>query len=523
VVYLSVQDAIEAIEDEYEVRISYSKQVIPYEEMVALNINTDDLSDLLKELKTQTGIESRQKGRRVVLKYQLENEEVLARSAQESIELPPSQPIQHPENDEVASTSLNTRARVPKEVLFQPRRREEDRIAVLEKIEEKDPRVLSVAERTSNELKTLEVREEEIYLAQFSIVPGPKNTEHKQARKYRFSVNAVAGVTGGVQGLEIGGAYNGIKRNLEGVQVAGVTNYIAGNIWGGQIAGGINLNKGIIRGVQVAGAGNINHQADALQLAGLFNYNREISRGFQFAGMFNISRNIAGSQMASFFNYASGYIDVQVSGFANIADETDMQVAGLVNVARKVDYFQLGLINIADTVGGASFGLLNLIRKGYNKVEFSVGETMLGNVAVKLGTRKFYNIFQISSNFKKNISNNGLIWGYGYGFGFFQGVDRFLKINPEVIVMNIHERNLLQPDLNLLSQVKLLFHFNRSSKTEYFAGPTLNWTISKIRDYDTTIVSSSIAPYDLWHRSYFRTSDIIDSKFWIGFSAGVRI
>ena len=91
------------------------------------------------------------------------------------------------------------------------------------------------------------------------------------------------------------------------------------------------------------------------------------------------------------------------------AEDVDVQVAGLVNVAKNVDVLQLGLINVADSVSGVSFGLLNLIKKGYNKIEISTGDALYGNLAVKLGTRNFYNIFQVGTNFKKNVLGNGII------------------------------------------------------------------------------------------------------------------
>ncbi len=535
---VSLEEAILLIEEEHRINFSYSKDIVPYQAVVELDLAEKSLPKVLESLTLQTGINYRKRGRRVVLNYNpVQHYEDGISEPLDQISL-----VQHPLDQEESEKGLkpseistspdsdnNTRDREANsvisqrhETLFALRERTEDYQQILAKLEAKDPRQIKTHDESVTIAK-VPTPEDELHLAQFSLVPLPTTMQRKTSRTYRVSVNAVAGVTGGVRGLEVGGFYNGIKRDLHGLQIAGAGNFVRGNVHGGQVAGFANLNKGIVRGIQVGGWANINYQADAIQFAGMFNYNREVSRGLQGAGLFNISRNIAGSQGAGLFNFSSGDIDVQVAGFANIADHTDIQVSGGLNIARSVDYFQIGLINVADTVGGATFGLINLIRRGYNKVEFSTSEALYGNVAVKLGTKKFYNIFQLSSNFQRNLSGNGLIWGYGYGFGFLQRLGRNIHLNPEILATNIHERSLLQPDLNLLNQGKLLFLFNNGNKTEFFAGPTFNFSISKLRQIDSNRIGTSIAPYALWDVTYFRSTNSLNTKTWIGFSAGLRI
>lgn len=540
---LTVEDAIVAIESEYSVRFSYSKQVVPYQEMVELDMTEPSLPKLLKSLEVQTGIVYRQKGKRVALSYDPQIKKDFGLLAIETgKENEPNEPNKNlppegrgiDEKEVINPSSGDVYATNPSEPvieyeisksLFEPR--VYDRVAVLEELTSKDPRVSSIRD---SEEKSADISvataipvKEEVHLAQFSLVSIRSLSEKKERRKYRLSVNAISGVSGSVEGLEVGGIKNTVKKNVDGVQFSGLFNKVEGNVTGGQMAGWSNRTKGIMRGLQMAGFSNRNQQADAVQFAGIFNYNRDVSRGFQWAGLFNISRNIAGGQIAGLFNFSSGNNDAQLAGLVNIADQTKAQVGGFLNVAREVGWLQVGLINVADTVSGASFGLLNLIRRGYNKIEISINEALFGNFAVKLGTKKFYNIFQISSNFKRNRTGNGLIWGYGYGFGFFQKITPQVKLNPEVLVMNIHERNLLQADLNLLNQFKLLFHFNTNTKAEFFIGPTFNLSISKVKSFDSGIVGTDIAPYTIWDTTYFRSFNSINTKFWIGFSAGVRI
>ena len=107
---------------------------------------------------------------------------------------------------------------------------------------------------------------------------------------------------------------------------------------------------------------------------------------------------------------------------------------------------------------------------------------------------------------------------------FFQGITKGFKLNPEVLVSNIQEKKILKPDLNLLSQLKILFHFTEGNRVEFFAGPTANLMISKLNLEDGTVIGSQIAPYTLFEKTYFETiNNPVGTKFWIGFNAGVRI
>ena len=543
----TVEDAIVAIENEYRVRFSYSKQIVPYQEVVHLDLSAQSLPSVLESLTDQTGIVYQRRGKRVALSYDPTIREEASMTsideAEKQVEIPRdlkgevSQSMHVIDELPTADTYEGLGGEVVMEegIYFEQSksligaRPSYDPVAMLESLREKDPRILSiyqdkkqVLESELTEPKVQQNEEEDIHLAQVSLLPVGFGQTRKLERKYHVSFNAIAGRTGSVEGLEFGVLHNHITNHLEGVQISGFSNRVDGDAQGGQIAGFSNRGGGIFRGIQLAGVANTAHQADAMQVAGLYNHNREVSRGLQAAGLFNISRNIAGSQMAGLFNSSSGSNNLQVAGFLNMAGQTHVQMSGFVNVAREVKWLQLGIINVADTVGGASIGLLNLIKRGYNKVEFSTSESLFANLAIKLGTKGFYNIFQVSTNFKRNLTGNGLVWGYGYGFGFFIPLAAKLRLNPEVLVMNIHERNFLQPDLNLLNQGKLLFNFKRKN-LEFFVGPTFNLSISKVRSQDASIIGTSIAPYSIWESTYFRSFNSINTKFWIGFNAGIRI
>jgi hypothetical protein len=507
-----VEEALLNIEDHYQVRFSYSKDIVPYEEEVVLAFDRKSLVEVLEDLGAQTGIIYRQRGARVVLNYDPQRKERLDQNT--GIE----PPTEHPE------TGADPPVESPEssaEYALQIEPGERNRIDSLSRLQADDPRALVSYTQRRYEAKGLTLNEGEVQWAQVSMVPT--GLDRKTAKINHFSFNVLAGYTGGLRGFELGGIVNAAKRDVKGLQLSGFGNYTGGNTEGVQVAGFGNFNQGIMRGLQIGGFSNINVQADAVQIAGAFNLNRRISRGYQVAGLFNAGRNVTGGQIAGFFNLSLGSVYFQTSGFCNVAENTDIQIAGLVNVAKQVDVLQLGLINIADSVGGVSFGLLNLIKKGYNKIELSAGDALYGNLAFKLGTRRFYNIFQVGSNFKRNIQGTGLIWSYGYGFGFFQNMTRDVRFNPEILVSNVQEKRIIKPDLNLLAQVKFLFHFAEGNPFEVFAGPSLNLMISRLTLENGILVGSGIPHLTLYERDFLNLAEPFNTKWWIGFNAGIRI
>ena len=231
-------------------------------------------------------------------------------------------------------------------------------------------------------------------LAQISILPYVgTNSSKSDEIKNNFSFNVLWGTNGGVEGIEVGGFVNTVIRDVYGVQVAGLGNSVGGNVIGTQASGLFNIAGGRVQGVQASGLFNISGDADAIQFSGLFNVAGGDFSGIQTSGLFNTSKGTSGIQVAGLFNASGAKTKTQVSGLVNVAGDVGVgQVAGLMNIGKKVNGFQIGLINIADTIAGTPIGLLNIVKKGYNRVEFSAGEALLANFALKLGAKSFYNI-----------------------------------------------------------------------------------------------------------------------------------
>jgi hypothetical protein len=196
----------------------------------------------------------------------------------------------------------------------------------------------------------------------------------------RFSLNILAGYTGGVDGIEIGGLLNVDRNYVNGLQVAGFGNIVGKKTRGLQVAGFTNINIGSIVGVQVAGFNNVtNDTITGVQVAGFTNYLRGAMNGVQVSGFYNhLVDGANGVQAAGFVNYAGrDFKGVQAAGFMNVAIDSvyGAQLAGFANFQRgeMIGLQAAGFTNISwgKVSGGQAAGFAN----------FSVGEVIGGQVA----------------------------------------------------------------------------------------------------------------------------------------------
>ncbi len=350
-------------------------------------------------------------------------------------------------------------------------------------------------------------------LAQVSVWPSVgTNADYSEELTNTMSLNVFWGVNGGVNGVEVGGFVNGIRKDVQGLQIAGIGNVVGGKVIGSQTAGIFNKVGGETIGFQAAGIVNLNHDTKAIQVAGIGNQVEGKLEGIQIAGVFNITKEDSkATQAAGIVNWNTANAKVQLAGLLNVAQDVDGQLSGLVNQARQVDGYQIGLINIADTVGVASVGLLNFIRKGYNTVEISGGDLLKSNLGVKFGSPRFYNIIQIGTQWQDNN------WGLGYGIGAVKRVDPRWMMNVEILAMHLNEGSWTN-ELNLLSQLRLFWSREMGKCWSIFLGPTLNWLASKRTNDDGLLIGSELAPYTIFEHNYNDTN----MQYWAGFNVGVR-
>lgn len=359
-----------------------------------------------------------------------------------------------------------------------------------------------------------------IIKGQISLVPMlSSNTMVNPEEVNNLSVNIFWGHNQNLDGLEIGGLVNSLEHNMKGVQLAGLGNVVKGEVRGSQFTAGINFVKGKSKGFQGAMVGNIAvEKIDGVQLAGVGNVALRASNT---------------TQVAIGVNYSEESIRKQVSMLVNIAEHVERgQVAGILNKATTVEGFQLGFLNIADTVQGASIGLLSLVQSGYNRIEIAGHPNGLqANLGLKLGTKRFYNIFQSGirvDNFANNTNNNGTgntsienipAWGIGYGFGTAITFSNRFLLNIEATATHVNEKTFWTKELNLLNQINLTLDWRWGRRFSFFAGPTLNMMFSKLYNPETMEYGSQIAGKAFVNET---SSNGVNTKMWLGMSAGFR-
>jgi hypothetical protein len=354
--------------------------------------------------------------------------------------------------------------------------------------------------------------------AQFSIIPTlSTNNKNGYRTTNNVSLNLLIGSTGGVNGLEVGGLFNTVKKDVKGFQVAGLGNSVGNDVIGTQVGGLFNSTKGTTTGIQAAGLFNFSRQGAAVQGAGLMNIVSGEFDGVQASGLFNIvGKESDALQAAGLFNVSAGKSKIQIGAIFNVAKDVRVgQVSG-INIAKEVHGFQIGFINVSDTVSGVPIGLINIVKYGYNKFELYASDLLYFNMSFKLGVKKFYNIFHFGTRFPRF---NNYSWGVGYGIGTVLDFTPKTYVNIEAQVIHLNEKEIWTNELNTIAQLKML-HFRKLGKMAgFFWGPTVNIMLSQKTNADTGEYGSSLVPYKIINKTL---KDGTSLKGWIGLNIGFR-
>jgi hypothetical protein len=378
----------------------------------------------------------------------------------------------------------------------------------LSKIPSREPRPLPAYDREEKvkiqvPLPEVEVERDPDRISQLSVLPfvGTNGLESDEITN-RLSVNILAGYNGGVNGTEVAGLLNVLRRDMKGVQWSGVGNLVQGQMLGTQISLlGVNTNIGKVQGLQIAGTANIVFDdMTGLQLAGFGNVGFGNIRGWQAAAGFNLAQGDVYAQAAGLVNWSGG----SVGG---------SQLALLFNKADWVGGDQVGLINVCDSIGGVPFGLISFVRKGYRRLELSFSEDLHINLGAKIGTRKFYSIFQFGSRADE------LSWGFGYGFGTSITMGRQSWLSAELVGMHVNEKEWWTNELNMLFQTRVALDINLKDGQSLFFGPELKVLFSKRESEEGELIGSGIMPYSFSDKS----TDAVNTRMWIGGRLGIRL
>ncbi|GAA0878373.1 hypothetical protein GCM10009119_13410 [Algoriphagus jejuensis] len=324
---------------------------------------------------------------------------------------------------------------------------------------------------------------------QFSVVPFVgTNRKISGSVINDYSLNLLGGFSGGTTKAELGGLFNITKGDAGVVQIAGLFNQVGGQVRGLQLAGLVNSAMDSVK---------------AAQIGGLVNFSTGNVRGFQLAGLMNINtKNLQGTQIAGLVNY-------------NHRDISGAQIAGILNIGRNVIGSQVGLLNYSDSTSGAPVGLISFVRKGYHKVEIGADEIFPTNIALRTGTRAFYNIIFAGVRPEQADSTT---WAFGYGIGFSPRLGRKTFLNIEFTSEQMNKGNVVA--MNLINRAYLGFDWQMVKGFGLYAGPSINWRVYDSSYTDHPVTFYYVQPKILSEK--YLPMDDIASQLWLGFRAGVR-
>lgn len=355
--------------------------------------------------------------------------------------------------------------------------------------------------------------------AQFSFFyPVGSNGIQAPQIENNFSLNALYGVNGGVEGAEIGGLVNVNRGNVNGIQVGGIANITSGYSNGTVIGGIANIVTDSTKGILIAGISNVIGDSSAgFQVAGISNTVNGRFDGGQIAGIGNMNNGrVDGFQVAGISNVTNGNVNgMQLSGITNIVHgETTGAQIGFINFSNHLNGIQLGFLNIAgESENAIPIGFLSFVKNGYRALEFSASETIYGNVALKLGVEKFYNSFRFGIGSGKADS----FLSYGYGIGTLVSFNEKNKLALDLSDNHIISDLSNNWELDLLNRFELTYQRFIGKHLTVFGGPAFNVYVTQVQvdgEYGSVHV-----PYTLYSEDW----NDGNVSMWVGFHAGLAL
>jgi hypothetical protein len=316
-----------------------------------------------------------------------------------------------------------------------------------------------------------------------------------------FSLNILAGYSGGVRGFELGGLLNIDRNHVRGFQLGGLGNIVGKKASGFQLGGLFNVDLGNFYGCQVAG---------------LFNWVADTVRGAQFAGLFNyLPTRWKGAQIAGLANISLDHVTgLQMAGLLNVAreDNRGVQVAGLLNYAKVLKGVQIGLFNVTSKVeSGVPVGFFSYVHKGgYMRAELSADEVFYVNIAFKTGTDRFYNIFKAGTN-------DSLLMNFAYGVGTLFHIGKKFGFNIDftgsMFFSSLHGMAWYGSQLKLAPA----FEYSITKHFSVFLGPAFNFCFYS--DAGDKAYPKGLPFYNFYDQYHSGTRE----QMWVGGIIGFRI
>lgn len=319
------------------------------------------------------------------------------------------------------------------------------------------------------------------------IIPGigASATEAPDATR-ELSLNIPGGITGSVDGIEIGGILNIDRHSMSGIQVSGMINAVGGEVEGIQVAGTANLVQGDMDAIQISGSVNlVGGTVEGIQ-GGIVNIALGSVEGFQ-AGAVNLAAGVEGFQ----------------AGATNVSygDLEGMQ-AGVVNItAGMAEGFQVGVFNYARDIDGFALGIVNVFPEGRSHLDFWTDETSMGRVSFKHGGRNFHYIY--GAGWQPDMFSMEL------GLGDHSRLSKALFWDTEIVAENLF---LIQAPhaMNAGGELRTRLGLHILPGLALFAGPSYNVLVTNCAPpQGTQYVHHETQEYGVYG--------------WFGFNAGIQL
>ena len=318
-----------------------------------------------------------------------------------------------------------------------------------------------------------------------------------------FSLNILAGVNGGLRGMEFGGIANINTGDVYGLQSAGVTNITLGNVGGCQVSGLVNSNIGDVFAAQFASVSNLNTGDFIGFSASTVNINGKNTYGHQVAAVANISLgNTKGTQL---------------SGIINITGDTltGIQI-GLFNKTRVLNGTQIGLINIISdsSANAVPIGLFNFTKEGVAELEIGATEVMYGNLNLKFGGQRLYTILKTGFTIKNSLPLTS--FGVGLGTRIRFGKRTGLSFEAETSQLNTGYYWYVD-EVDILSSININFRYRFAKKLAFSIGPVYNTYVTQV--YNDDEFGNLDIPYVVTEEHFPENN--INVFSWVGAKAGI--
>ena len=511
---IQLEEVIEDLSERYDLRFSYSRDIIPLDQSIFINLTDVQFKDGLDSMLSQTQVIYGFIADQLVLS--IDEDKNVVEPDLVSMGYLPDEPLLA-SNDELDTyrllfTPVET---IPfrKTNTYELAQSENQQEDVSEVIHERTVSLPAYQSKANP-------RESIPGGIQVSLVPGVGWTSNEfYEDQLAFSLNGIGNNDATLEGCELGLIGNALSGEMTGLQMAGIYNIAEGELEGAQLAGVANYGGEYSKGLLASGLFNAHESINGAQMTGGVNVVSTYSSGLQMAGIGNVAKSRTSlTQIAGVYNISQEEVSTQISGLFNVADRINgTQVSSVLNVGSHVRGSQIGLINISDTLDGVAFGLINIVKKGYHSFEFAGEDISHYNAMIRLGTRGFYNIF------RAGVQRDWDSWTLGFGLGTSIKLHRRNYLQFELHASHVNENENWTNKLNLLSQFYMNFDIALSKGVSITAGPTANLMISQLYHPEDGY-GSQLMNYTIIDKTYDDSvnHEPVNLKFWVGFHLGFR-